>query len=96
MSVLSSVAPDSFRADGRPLSFFRSEVDCGSSAFFDSKPIWVREPGEKSKARGQAIAAGRQIFAVDPRGSPKTGQSGSPENRPVADQHPGQDCFTLL
>jgi len=25
-----------------------------------------------------------------PRGSPKTGQSGSPENRPVVDRHPGR------
>ena len=24
-----------------------------------------------------------------PRGSPKSGQSGSPENRPVVDRHPG-------
>jgi hypothetical protein len=24
-----------------------------------------------------------------PQGSPKTGQSGSPENRPVVDHHPG-------
>jgi hypothetical protein len=33
----------------------------------------------------------RAILAVllGPRGSPKTGQSGSPENRPVVDRHPG-------
>jgi hypothetical protein len=29
------------------------------------------------------------MFLLDPRGSPKTGQSGSPENRPVVDHHPG-------
>jgi hypothetical protein len=31
----------------------------------------------------------RQFAAAGPRGSPKTGQSGSPENRPVVDHHPG-------
>jgi len=29
------------------------------------------------------------VGASKPRGSPKTGQSGSPENRPVVDHHPG-------
>jgi hypothetical protein len=28
--------------------------------------------------------------AYQPRGSPKTGQSGSPQNRPVAGRQPGQ------
>jgi len=31
----------------------------------------------------------KHVFTFRPRGSPKTGQSGSPENRPVVDRHPG-------
>jgi mRNA-degrading endonuclease toxin of MazEF toxin-antitoxin module len=35
------------------------------------------------------VAAMTSKLSPTPRGSPKTGQSGSPENRPVVDHHPG-------
>ena len=49
-------------------------------------------PGDAGLTSRFAGSRGIQILQREdakPRGSPKTGQSGSPENRPVVDHHPG-------
>jgi hypothetical protein len=43
--------------------------------------------GGSERLDASAIAVAERL---QPRGSPKTGQSGSPENRPVVERYPGR------
>ena len=76
LGVNSNLVNDYVAEDGSPNTFRGNNPD----------RLWVAD--SLTYHAGNVIISFLPSFAA-PRGSPKTGQSGSPENRPVVAHHPG-------